>query len=244
MKKLLVLVFLSFFAWGSASANVPDGTYFFMDNKGYDESGTQTFFCFEDGSCYTTEGAFAFVRELQNKVAELEQKVTDLQNQLAQQQAPVIQQPTQNTQPAPAQPSEPSPVASNLRPAYTSDEIRVLFNIESKGGHRRGPSGDSITSMYKWPIMSVNFPTSLYYVQDSHPLNKNLKVRFNGQIILENGKNAVSYTDADGVQVAVGERSGYTVPGLNYMDTYTYELVYTEAGRQETVIPWNFKAGY
>lgn len=61
MKKyLLIILLVPLFA----SAEVPAGTYFLMDNKGYGVSGEQTHFCLMDGNCYTVSGEFSFKREV------------------------------------------------------------------------------------------------------------------------------------------------------------------------------------
>jgi len=80
-----------------AQATVPDGTYFFMDNKGYNDKQEQVFFCLgiTSQTCYTIESEFAFTRdikvkvdEVSNKVDQLNQKIDQLQNTVNQLQQP------------------------------------------------------------------------------------------------------------------------------------------------------------
>jgi len=89
MKKYIlvfILVFMPFFA----SAEVPANTFFFMDGKGYDLSGTQSYFCFNDSNCYDLQGVFAFVKQAQTQINNLQNKVDNLQNQVNQLQSPVF----------------------------------------------------------------------------------------------------------------------------------------------------------
>lgn len=116
MKYLIVLVLVC--APLFAKAAVPDGTYFFLDNKGYNVAGEQTFFCFQDGSCYTVEGVFTFTRQLQEKIDQLTQKLETLQNIAS--STPVsspVQAPTPVSSPAPVPTPAPVPV---LHLAYTA----------------------------------------------------------------------------------------------------------------------------
>lgn len=83
MKKFVLLVFLGLlFApiTRAATTDVPSNVYFFGDGKGYNENGDQKYFCFTDGSCYSVEGVFAFVRQVQGIVANLQTRVTNLEN--------------------------------------------------------------------------------------------------------------------------------------------------------------------
>lgn len=79
MKKYLLiglLLLTPFFA----KAEVPENTFFFGDGKGYNVDGNQMYYCFQDGSCYSLEGTFAFIREVQGKLTNLEARVLDLES--------------------------------------------------------------------------------------------------------------------------------------------------------------------
>lgn len=95
MKKIAVLlaflcvglIFNTHLVKAQVTNSVPDNVYFFGDGKGYNVDGTQEYFCFQDGSCYSVQGVFAFVRQAQSTIADLQNKVGDLQNQVNQIQA-------------------------------------------------------------------------------------------------------------------------------------------------------------
>ena len=90
MKKAILLVVLGLlfapFARAADEPVTPEKVYFFGDGKGYDEDGTQKYYCFgtTTQSCYSVEGVFAFTRELQGLVAGLQNQITQLQNTVSQ----------------------------------------------------------------------------------------------------------------------------------------------------------------
>lgn len=81
MKKFIIVCALLLVPF-LAKAEVPVNTYFFGDGKGYNENGDQKYFCFSDGSCYSLEGVFAFVREVQNTLVNLQNQVNNLQTSI------------------------------------------------------------------------------------------------------------------------------------------------------------------
>lgn len=111
MKKLVILsIFIGIFGFQLVKADASSthsNVYFFGDGKGYNVDGTQEYFCFGNGDCYSVEGVFSFVRQVQDTLTNLQNTITQLQNQVTQlQSTPQASSPIAGGEPQPPQSTE------------------------------------------------------------------------------------------------------------------------------------------
>lgn len=250
MRKLILSLVLGLLFAQPVLAAVPDGTYFFMDNKGYDESGKQTFFCFDDGSCYTVEGVLSFTREITNKIDQLNQKITDLQNTVNQLQQPVGVQPLVINK-----------EIIDILPAYTEEQLaKKLYELTpvDKQGNKPAYTYDRY-----WPVVVTTFKQGEfndknmerklsgnvavialngYFGVEKTDIRKNLKVLVDGKEVLGEVNPTYAYNYPINNGITVESQPQYFVENLELGKTYSYQVVWTESGRQNTVITKTFTA--
>ena len=125
----------------------------------------------------------------------------------------------------------PSPMAQNLLPAYTQDELVRKLNVKVE---RDGFIFDT-----SWPAyISPASPTSAR-CDGSGPFSANIKLQFDGATVWDGslpfgGDNNVQYGNNEATHIP-------GITGLAPNTAYQYQLVYHEDGREDSVVTHSFK---
>lgn len=222
MKKLYVLlVVLGLFIAPLASANL----YGFMDGKLYDVNGTLKYICFLDGNCLgDDEKIYTREQVLGNNVSP-DYSLAEPTVYNVNQDIPRPPAPAPTVEPV----VEPTPEPT-LLPAYTEEQLLRRIGVTSTL-----PNGGQILVFNTFCQAVSNVAARC---SGSGVYSTSLTLRYEGKTVWD-GK-----LEFGGVPL---ERSGGhvsildTLTGLTPETTYSYDLVFTEAGREVTVIPQTFK---
>lgn len=210
MKKILVFALFGLLVpFTSHAADVPSNAYFFGDGKGYDESGNQKYYCFGTGAsldCYSVEGVFVFVRQVQSTIEDLQNKVNELQNTVNQLQSQPVQQPVAAA-PVVVQPVVPADTTAPKVKAVLAWECISANNCSSEAHTLSYPNHLTSSDYYNFTVPSKNNknliivtdePTTVkvYFIGHSDSNNTRLSpyIGMGMDAIGSIGRNTLEYT--------------------------------------------------
>jgi len=230
MRKIAVLLaFLGLFIFPGltlAASNPPqlDGLFGLGDPNNqisyYDVNSVWKYYCFKSDCYDITTDKLAFVKDIQPEINDLQNKVNDLQGQINQLQQPVV--------------SSPIVSGGGSSNAYTEQQLIEKFGITQSvlGG------GNKLI----FPINVSNDSSGITFscIVDG----SNFDIIFNGQTIIQ-------HCQADHPELAndTGSstlRSWVYIPinGLKPYTSYSYQVIYHEDGKENSIFNKTFTTSY
>lgn len=212
MKKLLVAIGLLVLFPLSSKAFLMG----FMDGSGlWDETGKQLYTCFQDGTCVG----------LDNKIYNKSDLVEGNFTPVVQISSPVSPTPTPTPSPVFAGGVQPTPtLVPTLLPPYSED------NLAHKLGNWRNQDIAGLIKTYFLGFNCVANSSTTARCDGSGNGSNQITFKFNNQIVGDCSKDWCGANPDNFVSIS----------GLTASSTYNYQIIYSEAGRQDSVFTKSF----